>query len=103
MLFDTARLVYKGLRSLRRPRVSADETTDIFLRVWPFDLDVFLDMTNSKYVEMMNAGRLDHVILRGWLQVALQHRAIPLVASAWYEYRRSLRLWQKVRVETALI
>ena len=102
-MFDTGRLLYKGLLSLGRPRIDTHDVSTVWLRVLPTDLDVFLHVTNSKYIEIMNVGRLDYVIRSGWLKTALKKRAIMIVGSASFQYRRSVRVWQKLKLETRLI
>ncbi len=72
-------------------------------RVWPHDLDVSLHMNNARYLAMMDLGRFDVMIGSGLWRDILRHRWTPIVSKVAIRFRRELRLFQRIRLETRIL
>ena len=71
--------------------------------VWPPDLDVLLHVNNGVYLSMLDVARTDLLLRSGVAGRLRQHRVYPVVAAQTIRYRRSLQLFQRFEVETAVI
>ncbi len=75
----------------------------MFFQVTPPDLDVYGHMNNSRYLALMDLGRMD-LLLRTGINAHLKRmRWNPLVASVMIRYRRSLELGQKFTLKTRIM
>jgi acyl-CoA thioesterase FadM len=73
------------------------------MRVLPSDLDVFGHMNNSRYLSVMDLGRLDLITRVGLTQLMFRHHWYPIVGASRMQYRRSLNLWQRYDVKTRMV
>ncbi len=78
-------------------------TSKIKIRVWPHDLDPFLELNNGRYVTLLDLGRFDF-ILRIKLQKLLKRKNWSLtVAGTYNEYRHRIRVFQQFELTTTII
>ena len=71
--------------------------------VWPPDLDVLGHVNNGVYLSMLDVARTDLLLRSGRMGRLRKHRVYPVVAAQTIRYRRSLQLFQRFDVETAVI
>jgi acyl-CoA thioesterase FadM len=71
-------------------------------RVWPWDLDPNMHMTNTRYYEVMDVGRIEFLFLTRLLPQMVKRKWGPALGSIGVRYRRSLRPFQRYRVVTRL-
>ncbi|MFC7333418.1 thioesterase family protein [Rhodocista pekingensis] len=100
LLFRMLRVVVAALLGRPLHPLAASVVT---LRVWPTDLDPNLHMTNSRYLAMMDIGRLDLIVRTRIWRVLLKRRWAPVLGSSTIRYRRSLAPFQRFRVRTQVI
>ena len=94
------RLLGMVLATRRRGRLHLWDTARISFRVLPTDLDVLGHMTNSRYLALMDIGRLDMMRRSGaWAEVKCR-RWYAVVAGQTIAYRKSLNPWQRVDLYT---
>lgn len=94
------RLLGMVLATRRRGRLHLWDTARISFRVLPTDLDVLGHMTNSRYLALMDIGRLDMMRRSGaWAEVK-RRRWYAVVAGQTIAYRKSLNPWQRVDLYT---
>ena len=72
-------------------------------RVWPNDLDTSLHMNNGRYWALMDLGRTDLMLRAGLWRVIVRRRWVPVITHGAIRFRRELRLFQRVRLETRLV
>jgi len=72
-------------------------------RVWPHDLDTSLHMNNGRYFGIMDLGRLDLILRSGLWRSVLRHRWIPVLDAAIVRFRRELRPFRALRLETRVL
>ncbi len=88
----------------RRPMlVAAGEASRLRFRVWPTDLDLSLHMNNGRYLTLMDLGRLDFLIGTGLWRPLVKHRWTPIASTIAIRFRRELRLFDSVELETRLV
>lgn len=92
------RLIHVVITSLRAARLPLDGEGQLSFRVWPSDLDINLHMTNSRYLALMDLGRVSLIFRCGLWSVVRRDRLAPLVAGTMIRFRRPLRPFQKFTV-----
>lgn len=97
------RLVRVLLGAMRSARIGLFDTSEIVLRVGPFDLDTNVHVNNGRFLTLMDLGRLDLTIRAGLLPVARRERWRPVVASAMVRFRRELRPFERFTLRTRLL
>lgn len=96
------RLLRILLAASRAPRADPLETRHLAFRVMPWNLDLNLHMTNSRYLALMDIGRLD-LILRSRLWASVRrHRWAPVVGGCVIRFRRPLAPFRRVALTTEL-
>jgi len=84
------------------PRIEPFESEVLELRVWPNDVDFNLHLNNSRFLSVMDYGRV-HLLARGGiLKLILKARWAPVVGAVWITYRRSLPIWASYELTTRL-
>ncbi len=98
------RLVWLLLTGRQRtPLKNAGDLSSLTFRVMPTDLDISLHMNNSRYLALMDLGRLDFMARVGLWPVVRRHRWTPIVSAIVIRYRRELRPFASFRLETRLV
>ena len=93
-----------GLMLFRdRRRVSLLDTTRVRLRAWPNDLDLNNHVNNGRYLSLADLGRIDWFLRTGLLQLAMRHRALPVVGDVIAKFRRELRAFQAFEIHSRLL
>ncbi len=86
-----------------RPRLEAPfGVSRLTFRVLPNDLDSNLHMTNGRYWNIFDLGRLDLILRMGLGKVALQRKWAPIVGAGAIQFRRELKPFQRFTLETRL-
>jgi acyl-CoA thioesterase FadM len=91
------------LSSLGKPRVDLLSSTRVRIRIWPNDLDSNLHVNNGRYLTLADLGRIDWFVRSGVFQAARKHNASPVVGDAIAKFRRELKVFEKVDIETRLV
>lgn len=98
------RLLHLLLCSLSRPKLEAPfGVSRLQLRVLPNDLDSNLHMTNGRYWNIFDLGRLDLILRMGLGRVALREKWAPIVGAGTIQFRRELKPFQRFTLETRLV
>jgi hypothetical protein len=66
-------------------------------------LDVNLHVNNGRYLALADIGRIHWLALTGMLGVARRQKAFPVVGDAIAKFRRDLKVFQAVEIQTRLI
>ena len=87
-----------------KPRITnACEPQSLTFIVLPNDLDFNLHMNNSRYMAIMDVGRIDLLIRTHLFQEMRKINAMPVLSTAKMRYRISLQPFQRYRLETKLV
>lgn len=89
--------------ALGRRLAAPTEAVVLHLRVLPNDLDLNLHMTNSRFLSVMDLGRVALIARSGLWRHALDNRWAPVVGGIRIGFRRSLSPLQRYRLETRII
>lgn len=98
------RLLRLVLFSLWRPRIDAPfGVSRLVMRVWPGDLDTSLHMNNGRYWTLMDLGRTDLMLRTGLWRAVVRARWVPIISTGAIRFRRELRLFQRIRLDTRIV
>jgi acyl-CoA thioesterase FadM len=97
------RFIRIALSLIGRPRVDLLATTRVSIRIWPNDLDANMHVNNGRYLTLADLGRMDWFVRTGVYATAKRQGVFPVVGDSLAKYRRELRLFQKVDLETRLV
>lgn len=98
------RLLHLLLCSVFRPKLAAPfGVSRVAFRVLPNDLDSNLHMTNGRYWNIFDLGRLDLILRMGLGRVALREKWAPIVGAGTIQFRRELKPFQRFTLETRLV
>ncbi len=79
------------------------EESSLTYRCWPWDLDMNMHMTNSRYYSFMDLSRIDFAIRTGaWVRLRAQG-FYPVLGSSTVRFRRPVAPFQKFRVTTRIV
>lgn len=98
------RLLGLFLASGLQPRIDAPfGVSRLALRVWPGDLDTSLHMNNGRYWTLMDLGRTDLMLRSGLWRSVVRERWVPVLTTGAIRFRRELRLFQRVELQTRIV
>ena len=97
------RLVWVFLRHQRRARCDAFGPCSTPFVVLPSDLDVLLHVNNGVYLSMLDAARVDMMLRSGFAKLVRRAGYYPVVAAETIRFRRSLKLFERFRVDTRVL
>jgi len=72
-------------------------------RVLPGDLDYNMHMNNARYLALMDVGRVDLILRTGLWRAMWRHRWSAVLAGSLVRYRRSLKPFQRLELQSRLI
>ncbi len=72
-------------------------------RVLPTDLDLSMHMNNGRYLTLMDLGRLDYLARTGLWRAVRRNHWTPIASAITVRYRRELRPFDRVRLDTRLV
>lgn len=75
----------------------------VHLRVLPFDCDINVHLTNSRYLAMMDFGRVDHMARTKLGRAIFRNKWTPMANHVSIRFRRELRLWEPFRLESEFV
>ncbi len=77
--------------------------TWLTFRVWPSDLDLNVHMTNARYLEIFDLGRVDMMLRHGFAGTVLKRRWSPVIAGCSVRFRRALAPFERFTLRTRLV
>ena len=75
----------------------------LFMRVWPFDLDLNFHVNNGRYLTMMDLGRIHLTGLNGMLWFCLKRRWMPVIGSAKIHFLKPLNCFNVFKLTTKVV
>jgi len=97
------RLLYQLLSAHWRSRVQVQESSFQEMRCWLSDLDLNLHMTNSRYLALMDLGRLELITRAGLLKTLLRWGWRPVVGAQRIRFLKPIAPGAKFRLETRIL
>ena len=96
------RLIWVYFYCRFRARSDLHTAIAIPLRVLPNDLDINAHMNNSRYLALMDLGRVAFMIRTGLFKTALKRKWSPIVANIDISFYKSLTPWESFTLTTEL-
>jgi acyl-CoA thioesterase FadM len=97
------RLLRAWLAARRRPPLRADECSEIRVRAWPHDLDVWGHVNGGRYLTLSDLGRFDLMLRLGVVRAALAERWMLPMGAAALRFRRPWRLLECCVLRTRIL
>lgn len=98
------RLAWLILTAGRRERLAVPfGVSRLNFWVWPGDLDTSLHMNNGRYWTLMDLGRTDLMLRSSLWRVVVREGWIPVVTYGAIRFRRELRPFQRLHLQTRLV
>jgi len=94
------RLLWLLLTKRWRPPCNILDPINTRLRVYPSDLDIMRHVNSGVFLNYADIGRTDLMLRSGTLGKILRKRWYPLTAGVTVEFRKSLKLGQRLTVRT---
>lgn len=97
--------LWRVMREARRQPAPADpgEVGEIAVRIWPWDIDPFMELNNGRTLTLLDLGRFS-VARRSGLIAAMKRRGWGLaVAGASVRWRRQVTMFQKVVIRSRIV
>lgn len=79
------------------------DTTTVWSRVMPNDLDLNRHVNNGRYLTIADLGRMDWFISTGAMRVALQRGWRPIVGEATARFVKQLKVFESFRIESRML
>lgn len=79
------------------------DTTTVWSRVMPNDLDLNRHVNNGRYLTIADLGRMDWFIKTGAMRVALKRGWMPIVGEATARFVKQLKVFDRFRIESRLL
>ncbi|MBX2845416.1 MAG: acyl-CoA thioesterase [Saprospiraceae bacterium] len=73
------------------------------MRVWPLDIDIFMELNNGRYLTLMDIGRFEVGTRIGLFKILKENNWGLMVGGVSSRYRYRLRPFQKFKLHTRLI
>ena len=102
-MYPFLRTFSKLLAARRAPQLGLMETDSFQFRVWPNDLDAFLELNNGRILTLYDIGRFTLSTRIGLMPVVRQRGWAFAVAGSFIRYRRRVTLFQRVDMRTRVV
>lgn len=79
------------------------DTTTVWSRVMPNDLDLNRHVNNGRVLTLADLGRIDWFLRTGLLRVALKRGWAPIVGDATARFVKELKLFERFRIDSRLL
>jgi acyl-CoA thioesterase FadM len=97
------RAIRIALSLIGKPRVDLLSITRVRIRVWPNDLDNNMHVNNGRYLTLADLGRMHWFVRTGVYATAKRQGVFPVVGDAIAKYRRELKLFETLDIESRLV
>lgn len=96
-------ILQSSLKNVRGQQLSIEDTGEITTISNFNDIDNFLEMNNGRILTLFDLGRMDFAIRTGLGTKLLQKRWGLVVAGSTIQYRKRIRLFDKVTIKTRVV
>lgn len=106
-MYPFVRLGTHAVKSLLRKQqgktLKLTDVGEITLTANVNDIDHFVEMNNGRILTLFDLGRNDFAIRSGLAKKLIQHRWGLVVAGSTIQYRKRVRLFDKVTIKTKIV
>lgn len=86
-----------------RPRLKIEDSSVIYQRVGFTDIDIFGELNNARYLNIMEMGRWDYSVRTGFVKLMRERGWGLAVGGVSIRYRRRLPLFQKYTLTSTIL
>ena len=97
------RLFLMLLFQSRGKKAAALDTTTVWSRVMPNDLDLNRHVNNGRVLTLADLGRIDWFYRTGCLRAALKRGWAPIVGDATARFIKQLKLFERIRIDSRML
>lgn len=102
-MYPYLRFAYHQMKAAHAPRKNPFETHVIHTRIWPQDLDPWVELNNGRTLTLYDLGRLS-LFKRSGLGDTLRRQGWGgTVAGVSVRYRKRVTLWQRVEMRSRVL
>lgn len=80
-----------------------DSTSELKMRVWPSDIDIYPELNNGRHLTLMDLGRIDLAGRTGLMRIAHRKNWGFVVAGSSVRYRHRLPPWHRFTLHTKIV
>ena len=102
-MYPVIRLGLHALSTRSAPPMRIGDTHVSHHRVWPHDLDVWMELNNGRGLTLLDIGRFGMFMRLGLVGLMRERRWAGAVAGASTRYRHRLRAFDRVEMRTAMV
>ena len=102
-MYPIFRLAKEVMLNSRRDPIELGETHVTYFRVWPLDIDTFMELNNGRILTLMDLGRMGFFVRMGIPKQLKERGWYGTVAGTVVRYRRRVTVWQKLELRTRVI
>ena len=94
------RLILVLIKSIFAPRIGVLDESRSWYRVWPFDCDINLHLTNARYFALCDLSRIYYMGQVGVLFKMIRRKWLPIAQAQEISYFRPITPFQRFEVLT---
>lgn len=102
-MYPLFRLFVIAIKAKRGRQLEPTAVSEISFYTRPWDIDVFLEMNNGRALTLYDLGRFDLSIRCGFTRALTKNRWGLAVAGSTTQYRKRIRLFDKVTMRSRLV
>ena len=102
-MYPFLRTFTKVLAARSAQPLGATDTDSISMRVWPIDLDGFMELNNGRILTLFDIGRFTLALRVGLLGLLRQKGWAFAVAGSFIRYRHRMTVFQKIEMRTRVL
>ncbi len=102
-MYPFLRLFIFCTRAWFAPKAEPEEEGEISFYIRPWDIDVFFELNNGRILTLFDLGRFELGIRCGLMKTLSQKKWGLAVAGSTIQYRKRVRMFQKVTIRTKFI
>lgn len=102
-MYPYIRTVKEILTARRQSRLALGETHISQHIIWPWDIDLWMELNNGRALTLFDLGRMGMFVRSGFFAAARGNRWAGTVAGSSVRYRRRLRAFDRVEMRSRFI
>ena len=99
----SATIVKAALQVKKGHTLSFDDVSEMSFRCRLTDIDNFLEMNNGRVLTLNDMGRMDFAVRTGLVSQLIKQRWGLVVAGSTIQYRKRIRVFDKVTIKTHVV
>lgn len=84
-------------------RLAPEDESVLHMRIWPGDIDIFLELNNGRFLTLMDQGRLDFGMRTGLIDALHRRKWGLTVGGVSVRFRHRVRLLERILLRTRLV